>query len=105
MSVVFVCDREGCGVGALGTFDGAGWNPPPGWHSLVLDDWEIHGCTDECFATALSETSGKTPASATHAWASLRGIRFGPRPSRRAPPSNLEVPQKPELPPTAVGPS
>lgn len=98
MSVVYVCDRAGCGAGALGIFDGHGWRPPAGWRSLLLDDWEVHGCCDECFSRAIDEMTGLTPASATREWAKLRGIRFGPPPVRAAgppPPLSFEVPQKP----------
>lgn len=95
MSVVFVCDRGGCGAGSLGTFDGHGWRPPAGWRSLILDDWEVHGCSEECFQVALGDATGATPASATRAWAKVRGISFaGPSPL-----PNLEVPQERPPPP------
>jgi hypothetical protein len=93
MSVVFVCDRSGCGTGALGAFDGYAWRPPVEWRSLVLEDWEVHACCEECFQTAISEATGDTPASSTQEWARLKGIRFGPKPTARVPRPNLEVPQ------------
>jgi hypothetical protein len=104
MSVVYVCDRADCGVGALGSFDGYAWSPPAGWRSLILENWEVHGCCEDCFQAALDENTGRTPASSTREWAALRGIRFGPKlsPTTRVPRPNLEVPQNPPAgPPTS----